>query len=94
MLKEASAINNSLLTLGTVISDLSKGKDKTKISFRQSKLTRLLSNSLGGNANTGLICCISPAAANREESKSTLQVLSLSLSPSPSLSLSLFPSLS
>ncbi len=62
--------------MGTVISDLSKGKDKSKITFRQSKLTRLLSTSLGGNANTALICCISPAEANRDESRSTLQFAS------------------
>jgi len=41
--------------------------------YRESQLTRLLSSSLGGNALTSLVCCISPALRNREESRSTLE---------------------
>jgi len=41
--------------------------------FRESQLTRLLSASLGGNALTSLVCCMSPALRNREESRSTLE---------------------
>jgi len=67
-LKEASHINKSLMTLGTIISQLSQGRDKHP-PFRDSKLTRLLSNALGGNALTGLVCCVSPALRNREETR-------------------------
>eukprot|EP00937_MAST-01D_sp_MAST-1D-sp2_P002693 g2693.t1 len=43
------------------------------VPFRESKLTRLLSGSLGGNARTVLLCCISPSASNADETRSTLQ---------------------
>lgn len=72
-LKEGSMINKSLLTLGTVISQLSKSKSKGHIPYRDSKLTRLLSTSLGGNARTCMISAISPAESNRLETKSTLK---------------------
>lgn len=74
-LKEGAAINKSLLVLGTVINKLAEGH-KGHIPFRDSKLTRLLSNSLGGNAKTAVICTLSPAQRNFEESKSTLHFAS------------------
>ena len=72
-LKEGSFINKSLLTLGTVISSLSDGKNSAHIPYRDSKLTRLLASALGGNAKTCLITCISPATGNLVESQSTLR---------------------
>ena len=68
-LKEASHINKSLMTLGTIISQLSQANNKKHPPFRDSKLTRLLSNALGGNALTALVCCVSPAVRNREETR-------------------------
>ena len=75
-LKEGSFINKSLLTLGTVISNLSEGKQGIHIPYRNSKLTRLLSTALGGNAKTCMITCISPASGNAVESMSTLRFAS------------------
>ncbi|KAE8676118.1 hypothetical protein F3Y22_tig00111633pilonHSYRG00117 [Hibiscus syriacus] len=60
-LKEGSHINRSLLTLTTVIRKLTDGKRSDHIPYRDSKLTRILQNSLGGNARTAIICTISPA---------------------------------
>lgn len=71
-LKEGSFINRSLLTLGTVISNLSEGKTQ-HIPYRNSKLTRLLATALGGNAKTCVITCISPASGNVAESLNTLR---------------------
>ncbi|POI27881.1 hypothetical protein CIB84_008369 [Bambusicola thoracicus] len=75
-LKEGVSINKSLLTLGKVISALSKlsrnGK-KTFIPYRESVLTWLLKESLGGNSQTAMIATISPAASNTEETLSTLR---------------------
>uniref|UniRef100_A0A1J3GG03 Kinesin-like protein NACK1 n=3 Tax=Noccaea caerulescens TaxID=107243 RepID=A0A1J3GG03_NOCCA len=70
-LKEGSHINRSLLTLGTVIRKLSKGKTG-HIPFRDSKLTRILQSSLGGNARTAIICTMSPARIHVEQSRNTL----------------------
>ncbi|CAN8278715.1 unnamed protein product [Cochlearia groenlandica] len=70
-LKEGSHINRSLLTLGTVIRKLSKGKTG-HIPFRDSKLTRILQTSLGGNARTAIICTMSPARIHVEQSRNTL----------------------
>ena len=75
-LKEGSFINKSLLTLGTVISNLSEGTNTKHIPYRNSKLTRLLSAALGGNAKTCMITCISPASGNIQESHSTLRFAS------------------
>eukprot|EP00927_Polykrikos_kofoidii_P018961 TRINITY_DN18828_c0_g1_i2.p1 TRINITY_DN18828_c0_g1~~TRINITY_DN18828_c0_g1_i2.p1 ORF type:complete len:1217 (-),score=182.81 TRINITY_DN18828_c0_g1_i2:180-3830(-) len=75
VLVEACNINSSLLMLGTCISLLSEGKEQ-HIPYRNSKLTMLLSTSLGGNTNTCMICAISPAARNRGESNSSLQFAS------------------
>ena len=69
--KEGAAINKSLLSLGTVISKLSEGA--SHIPYRDSKLTRILQPSLGGNAKTAIICAITPAVEHCEESHSTLR---------------------
>ncbi|KAG5245542.1 kinesin protein [Salix suchowensis] len=70
-LKEGCHINRSLLTLGTVIRKLSKEKNG-HIPFRDSKLTRILQSSLGGNARTAIICTMSPARSHVEQSRNTL----------------------
>ncbi|XP_025800427.1 kinesin-like protein KIN-7J [Panicum hallii] len=70
-LKEGSHINRSLLTLGKVIRQLSKGGNG-HIPYRDSKLTRILQSSLGGNARTAIICTMSPAQCHIEQSRNTL----------------------
>ncbi|GER26579.1 kinesin-related protein [Striga asiatica] len=70
-LKEGCHINRSLLTLGTVIRKLSKGRNG-HVPYRDSKLTRILQNSLGGNARTAIICTMSPAHSHLEQSRNTL----------------------
>ena len=73
-LKEGQAINKSLLALGNVISELSKGGAAVgHVPYRDSKLTRLLSMSLGGNAKTVMLSAVSPAPRNRDETRSTLR---------------------
>lgn len=62
-LKEATKINLSLSALGNVISALVDGR-QTHIPYRDSKLTRLLQDSLGGNTKTVMIAAISPADYN------------------------------
>lgn len=57
--------------MGNVISALAEDK-KTHIPYRDSKLTRILQESLGGNARTTIIICCSPASFNESETKSTL----------------------
>ncbi|KAI2810228.1 Kinesin-like protein kif17 [Blomia tropicalis] len=71
-LKEAAKINLSLSALGNVISALVDGKSK-HIPYRDSKLTRLLQDSLGGNTKTLMVACISPADNNYDETLSTLR---------------------
>ncbi|CAF4149378.1 unnamed protein product, partial [Rotaria magnacalcarata] len=71
-LKEATKINLSLSTLGNVISALVDGKS-THIPYRNSKLTRLLQDSLGGNSKTAMIANIGPADYNYDETLSTLR---------------------
>ncbi|KAJ4708699.1 Kinesin-like protein [Melia azedarach] len=71
-LKEGSHINRSLLTLTTVIRKLSGGKSTGHIPYRDSKLTRILQHSLGGNARTAIICTISPALSRVEQTRNTL----------------------
>ncbi|XP_060082494.1 kinesin-like protein KIF3A [Ylistrum balloti] len=71
-LKEATKINLSLSTLGNVISSLVDGKS-THIPYRNSKLTRLLQDSLGGNSKTAMVANIGPADYNYDESISTLR---------------------
>ncbi|XP_062228417.1 kinesin-like protein KIN-7D, chloroplastic isoform X2 [Phragmites australis] len=70
--KEGSYINKSLLTLGTVISKLTDGK-ATHVPFRDSKLTRLLQSSLSGQGRVSLICTVTPASSNSEETHNTLK---------------------
>ena len=70
-LHEARLINQSLLALGNVISALTDPKS-THVSYRDSKLTRLLQNSLGGNAKTALIVTVSPSTYNTDETISSL----------------------
>ncbi|XP_029287751.1 LOW QUALITY PROTEIN: kinesin-like protein KIF17 [Cottoperca gobio] len=70
--REATKINLSLSALGNVISALVDGRSKY-IPYRDSKLTRLLQDSLGGNTRTLMIACLSPADNNYEESLSTLR---------------------
>lgn len=71
-LKEATKINLSLSALGNVISALVAGKGK-HIPYRDSKLTRLLQDSLGGNTKTIMIAALSPADYNYDETLSTLR---------------------
>ncbi|XP_070924542.1 kinesin-like protein KIF13B isoform X2 [Macaca nemestrina] len=76
-LKEGSNINKSLTTLGLVISalaDQSAGKNKNKfVPYRDSVLTWLLKDSLGGNSKTAMVATVSPAADNYDETLSTLR---------------------
>ena len=74
-LKEAQKINLSLSALGNVISALVDGKS-THIPYRDSKLTRLLQDSLGGNTKTVMIAACSPADYNYDETLSTLRYAS------------------
>lgn len=70
--KEGSYINKSLLTLGTVIGKLSDLKS-CHVPFRDSKLTRLLQSSLSGHGRVSLICTLTPASSNLEETHNTLK---------------------
>ncbi|CAH1773103.1 unnamed protein product [Owenia fusiformis] len=74
-LKEGAAINQSLSSLGNVISalaDKANGKN-VRVPFRDSVLTKLLKNALGGNSKTVMIAAVSPADINYDESLSTLR---------------------
>ncbi|KAM3376957.1 kinesin-like protein KIN-7D, mitochondrial isoform X1 [Capsicum galapagoense] len=73
--KEGSYINKSLLTLGTVIGKLSEGK-ASHVPYRDSKLTRLLQSSLSGRGHVSLICTVTPASSNTEETHNTLKFAS------------------
>eukprot|EP00340_Litonotus_pictus_P005567 CAMPEP_0170514046 /NCGR_PEP_ID=MMETSP0209-20121228/600_1 /TAXON_ID=665100 ORGANISM="Litonotus pictus, Strain P1" /NCGR_SAMPLE_ID=MMETSP0209 /ASSEMBLY_ACC=CAM_ASM_000301 /LENGTH=1023 /DNA_ID=CAMNT_0010797955 /DNA_START=73 /DNA_END=3141 /DNA_ORIENTATION=- len=76
-LKEGCNINKSLLVLGNVINtlaDKAMGKKKDILPpYRDSALTRILQNALGGNSKTVMICALSPALINYEETLSTLR---------------------
>ncbi|XP_059209883.1 kinesin family member 3Cb [Centropristis striata] len=74
-LKEAAKINLSLSALGNVISALVDGKS-THIPYRDSKLTRLLQDSLGGNAKTVMLATVGPSHKNFDESLATLRYAS------------------
>ncbi|KAJ4962505.1 hypothetical protein NE237_022444 [Protea cynaroides] len=74
--KEGVHINRGLLALGNVISalgDEKKRKEGMHVPYRDSKLTRLLQDSLGGNSRTVMIACVSPADINAEETLNTLK---------------------
>lgn len=83
-LKEAGKINTSLLTLARVIESLGSGNGH--VSFRDSKLTRILQPSLVGNTRTAVICCVSPALKFQEETRSTLGFASRAKNISTSIS--------
>lgn len=79
-LKEGAHINKSLVTLGSVISalaelcnDTQKARRSVHIPYRDSVLTYLLKDSLGGNSKTIMIAAISPADCNYHETLSTLR---------------------
>ncbi|XP_071088999.1 kinesin-like protein KIF28 isoform X1 [Haliotis cracherodii] len=75
-LKEGANINKSLSALGNVISalaDLSMGKKKIVVPYRDSVLTKLLQNALGGNSKTVMIAALSPADINYDETLGTLR---------------------
>ncbi|XP_072930095.1 chromosome-associated kinesin KIF4 isoform X3 [Epargyreus clarus] len=72
-MKEGVKINQGLLALGNVISALGDGTNRSFISYRDSKLTRLLQDSLGGNSLTLMVACVSPADYNLDETVSTLR---------------------
>ncbi len=72
-LKEAAKINLSLLTLGSVISALASTPRPNHIPYRDSKLTRLLEDSLGGNAKTVMIATVGPSNYNIDETVQTLR---------------------
>ncbi|XP_021574517.1 kinesin-like protein KIF7 [Carlito syrichta] len=70
-LKESIQINSSLLALGNVISALGDPQRRgSHIPYRDSKITRILKDSLGGNAKTVMIACVSPSASDFDESAS------------------------
>ena len=71
-LNEARFINGSLSTLGKVVLELSKGDPGTHIPYRDSKLTRVLKDSLGGNSYTTLLATINPTEDNYEECLNSL----------------------
>ncbi|XP_070596332.1 kinesin-like protein KIF19 [Erythrolamprus reginae] len=71
-MKEGAHINRSLLALGNCINALSDRTGVKYVNYRDSKLTRLLKDSLGGNSRTVMIAHISPASSAFEESRSTL----------------------
>ncbi|XP_063715858.1 kinesin heavy chain-like isoform X2 [Symsagittifera roscoffensis] len=70
-LDEAKNINKSLSCLGNVIASLTES-NKSHIPYRDSKLTRILQESLGGNSRTTMVICVSPASFNESETRSTL----------------------
>jgi len=73
-IKELTSINQSLSALGNCISALTKrGGTKQHVPYRNSKLTRLLQDSLGGNTRTMFIVTVSPSAISADETVSTLQ---------------------
>lgn len=78
-LKEGAAINKSLSTLSLIIERLAQkaaGKRGIAVPYRESKLTRLLQNALGGSSKTIMICALSPASTNYQETLSTLRYAS------------------
>ncbi|KAM0793332.1 hypothetical protein ACM66B_000788 [Microbotryomycetes sp. NB124-2] len=70
---EGANINRSLLALGNCINALCDPKRRGHVPYRDSKLTRLLKPSLGGNCKTVMIVCVSPSSAHYDETHNTLQ---------------------
>ena len=80
-LQEGAHINKSLLVLSTVIQKLSEsynrgGGAQGHIPYRSSKITRILQNSLGGNALSTIVCNVTPAALHSDETHNTLRFAS------------------
>ena len=72
--KESISINTGLLALSNVICALSDTKRKAQhIPYRESRLTRLLKDSLGGNSRTVMITCLSPALCDLDENINSLK---------------------
>ncbi|XP_046338127.2 kinesin-like protein KIF18A isoform X2 [Haliotis rufescens] len=71
--REGANINRSLLALGNVINALAENKNKGHIPYRDSKLTRLLKDSLGGNCRTVMIAAVSPSSMSYEDTYNTLK---------------------
>merc|ERR1719181_2417554 len=72
--REATAINKSLLAFGNVVSALAA--KRTHVPFRDSKLTRILDGSIGGNCKTALLVCASPAVDSASETINSLEFAS------------------
>jgi len=70
---EGVAINRGLLELGNVINALTEGAKRKHVPYRNSKLTRVLQDSLGGTAETLMLACVSPADVNHEQTLNTLR---------------------
>ena len=90
--KEGISINAGLASLGKVISQLSSRHAGSHVSYRDSRLTRLLQDSLGGNAITYMIACVTPAEFHLSETLNTVQVRRLASNETRSLMLTLAPS--
>jgi len=78
--KESVSINSGLLALSKVIMALSENNSKTHIPYRDSKLTRLLKDSLNGSSITLILACVSPSDTNYEETLNTLNYASFAKS--------------
>ncbi|KAI7472418.1 kinesin-domain-containing protein [Hortaea werneckii] len=72
-LLEGANINKSLLALGSCINALCDPRKKNHVPYRNSKLTRLLKFSLGGNCRTVMIVCVSPSSQHFDETQNTLR---------------------
>ncbi|GAA5835319.1 hypothetical protein JCM11251_006679 [Rhodosporidiobolus azoricus] len=72
-LTEGANINRSLLALGNCINALCDPRKRGHVPYRDSKLTRLLKQSLGGNCKTVMIVCVSPSSSHYDETHNTLQ---------------------
>lgn len=71
-LNEAKTINKSISALGNCVAALAEGSNMSHVPFRDSKLTRILTDSLGGNSKTCMYACIGPTLLNYDETYSTL----------------------
>ncbi|XP_018614657.1 kinesin-like protein KIF27 [Scleropages formosus] len=75
-LQESAQINSGLLALGNVIRALGDSRKRGHVNYRDSKITRLLRDSLGGNAQTVMITCLSPSSLSFHETLSSLKFAS------------------